>query len=171
MGRSKAAGGTAKGRSMSEPVTLKVNGVEHAVRAEADTPLLYVLRNDLKLKGAKFGCGLGQCGSCMVLIDGRNVTSCDTPLSAVLGKSITTIEALGTLEAPNALQRAFIAEQAVQCGYCIAGMVMTATALLERNPNPSEAEIAQALERNLCRCGTHVRIVKAIQRAAREAAL
>jgi nicotinate dehydrogenase subunit A len=154
---------------MTEAVTLNVNGVEHTVRAEADTPLLYILRNDLKLKGAKFGCGLGQCGSCMVLIDGRNVTSCDTPLWAAAGKSVTTIEALGTLDSPNALQRAFIAEQAVQCGYCIAGMVMTATALLERNPNPGEAEIAQALERNLCRCGTHVRIVRAIQRAAREA--
>jgi len=154
---------------MSEATTLTVNGVEHTVRAEADTPLLYILRNDLKLKGAKFGCGLGQCGSCMVLIDGRNVTSCDTPLWAATGKSVTTIEALGTLDSPNALQRAFIAEQAVQCGYCIAGMVMTATALLERNPNPSEAEIAQALERNLCRCGTHVRIVRAIQRAVREA--
>jgi nicotinate dehydrogenase subunit A len=104
----------------------------------------------------------------MVLVDGRNVTSCDLPLEAAAGKSITTIEALGTLDSPNALQRAFIAEQAVQCGYCIAGMVMTATALLARNPDPSEAEIAQALERNLCRCGTHVRIVRAIQRAARE---
>lgn len=154
---------------MPDAITLKVNGVEHIVRAEADTPLLYILRNDLKLKGAKFGCGLGQCGSCMVLVDGRNVTSCDLPLEAAQGKSITTIEALGTLESPNALQRAFIAEQAVQCGYCIAGMVMTATALLARNPHPSEAEIAQALERNLCRCGTHVRIVKAIQRAAKEA--
>jgi len=148
---------------------LEVNGIEHAVHAEPDTPLLYILRNDLKLKGAKFGCGLGQCGSCMVLIDGRNVTSCDTPLWAAAGKSVTTIEALGTLDSPNGLQRAFIAEQAVQCGYCIAGMVMTATALLERNPNPSEAEIAHALERNLCRCGTHVRILRAIQRAAREA--
>jgi nicotinate dehydrogenase subunit A len=153
---------------MPEAIALKVNGIEHTVRAEGDTPLLYVLRNDLKLKGAKFGCGLGQCGSCMVLVDGRNVTSCDMPVSAAAGKSVTTIEALGSLESPNALQRAFIAEQAVQCGYCIAGMVMTATALLARNANPSEAEIAEALERNLCRCGTHVRIVKAIQRAARE---
>ena len=155
---------------MAEPIALKVNGVEHTVRAGGDTPLLYVLRNDLKLKGAKFGCGVGQCGSCMVLIDGRNVTSCDTPVSAAAGKSVTTIEALGTLETPNALQRAFIAEQAVQCGYCIAGMVMTATALLARKANPSEAEITKALERNLCRCGTHVRIVKAIRRAAEESA-
>jgi nicotinate dehydrogenase subunit A len=155
---------------MPEAITLTVNGDEHTVRAEGDTPLLYVLRNDLKLKGAKFGCGLGQCGSCMVLVDGRNVTSCDLPLSAAAGKSVTTIEALGTLESPNVLQRAFIAEQAVQCGYCIAGMVMTATALLARNANPSDVEIAKALERNLCRCGTHVRIVKAIQRAAREGA-
>jgi nicotinate dehydrogenase subunit A len=155
---------------MPDAITLTVNGVERTVRAEGDSPLLYVLRNDLKLKGAKFGCGLGQCGSCMVLVDGRNVTSCDMPLSAAAGKSVTTIEALGTLEAPSALQRAFIAEQAVQCGYCIAGMVMTATALLARNANPSEAEITKALERNLCRCGTHVRIVKAIRRAALEGA-
>lgn len=155
---------------MSEPVTLSVNGVEHAVACEPDTPLLYVLRNDLKLKGAKFGCGLGQCGSCMVIVDGHAVTSCDTPLSAVAGKPVTTIEALGTPAEPNALQRAFIAEQAVQCGYCISGMIMTATALLTRNSNPSEPEITQALARNLCRCGTHVRVVKAIQRAVREAA-
>ena len=155
---------------MPESTEFTVNGIERAVSAAPDTPLLYVLRNDLKLKGAKFGCGLGQCGSCMVLIDGRAVTSCDTPLSAVSGKAVTTIEALGGLAAPNALQRAFIAEQALQCGYCASGMIMTATALLERNPRPTEAEIAQALSRNLCRCGTHVRIVRAIRRAAEEGA-
>ena len=155
---------------MQEPIKLTVNGAEHTVRAEADTPLLYVLRNDLGLKGAKFGCGLGQCGSCMVLIDGHNVPSCDAPLWSVAGKSVTTIEALGTLDAPGALARAFIAEQAVQCGYCISGMIMTAVALLERNPDPDESEIAQALARNVCRCGTHVRVIKAIRRAAREAA-
>ena len=155
---------------MAKHITLTVNGVERTVGAAPDTPLLYVLRNDLKLKGAKFGCGLGQCGSCMVLMDGRTVTSCDTPISAASGKTVTTIEALGGLEAPNALQRAFIAEQALQCGYCASGMIMTATALLERNPRPTEADITQALSRNLCRCGTHVRIVRAIQRAAEEGA-
>ena len=155
---------------MPDPVTLNVNGAQRTVRAEPDTPLLYVLRNDLKLKGAKFGCGLGQCGACMVLIDGHNVMSCDTPLWAAAGKSITTIEALGTVDAPGALQRAFIAEQAAQCGYCVSGVVMTAAALLARNPDPSETEIKEALARNLCRCGTHVRLIKAIQRAARELA-
>jgi len=155
---------------MPDPVTLNVNGVQHTVHAEPDTPLLYILRNDLKLKGAKFGCGLGQCGACMVLIDGHNVMSCDTPLWAAAGKSITTIEALGSVDAPGALQRAFIAEQAAQCGYCLSGAVMTAAALLARNPDPTETDIKQALERNLCRCGTHTRIIKAVQRAARELA-
>ncbi len=153
---------------MSDPITLNVNGVQHTVHAEPDTPLLYILRNDLKLKGAKFGCGLGQCGACMVLIDGHNVMSCDTPLWAAAGKAITTIEALGSLDAPNVLQRAFITEQAAQCGYCLSGAVMTATELLARNPDPSESEIKQALARNLCRCGTHTRIIKAVQRAAKE---
>ena len=153
---------------MPEPITLNVNGVRHTVHAEPDTPLLYILRNDLKLKGAKFGCGLGQCGACMVLIDGHNVMSCDTPLWAAAGKAITTIEALGSLDAPGALQRAFITEQAAQCGYCLSGAVMTAAALLARNPDPSETDIKQALARNLCRCGTHTRIIKAVQRAARE---
>ena len=153
---------------MPDPVTLNVNGVHHTVHAEPDTPLLYVLRNDLKLKGAKFGCGLGQCGACMVLIDGHNVMSCDTPLWAAAGKAITTIEALGSVDAPGALQSAFIAEQAAQCGYCLSGAVMTAAELLARNPDPSETDIKQALARNLCRCGTHTRIIKAVQRAARE---
>ena len=155
---------------MPEPITLNVNGVQHTVHAEPDTPLLYILRNDLKLKGAKFGCGLGLCGSCMVLIDGHNVMSCDTPLWAAAGKIITTIEALGSMDAPGALQRAFIAEQAAQCGYCISGVIMTAAALLGRNPDPTEDDIKQALARNLCRCGTHTRIIKAVQRAARELA-
>lgn len=153
---------------MPESITLNVNGAQHTVSAEPDTPLLYVLRNDLKLKGAKFGCGQGLCGSCMVLIDGRNVMSCDTPLWAAAGKSITTIEGLGTLAAQHALQRAFIAEQAAQCGYCISGIIVTAAALLAHNSKPSEDDIKQALVRNLCRCGTHVRIIKAIQRAAKE---
>jgi nicotinate dehydrogenase subunit A len=151
-----------------DPITLNVNGVQHAVRAEPDTPLLYILRNDLKLKGAKFGCGQGLCGSCMVLIDGHNMMSCDTPLWAAAGKAITTIEGLGSIAASHALQRAFIAEQAVQCGYCISGMIMTSAALLARNPDPGDADIKQALARNLCRCGTHTRIIKAVQRAARE---
>lgn len=155
---------------MPESTPFTVNGIERAVGAAPDTPLLYVLRNDLKLKGAKFGCGLGQCGSCMVIVDGRAVTSCDTPISAVSGKSVTTIEALGGVDAPSVLQRAFIAEQALQCGYCASGMIMAATALLERNPRPTEADITQALSRNLCRCGTHVRIVRAIQRAAQAGA-
>lgn len=153
---------------MPEAITLNVNGAQHTVRAGPDTPLLYILRNDLKLKGAKFGCGLGLCGSCMVLIDGHNVMSCDTPLWAAAGKAITTIEGLGTLAAQHALQRAFIAEQAAQCGYCISGVIMTAAALLARNSDPSEGDIKDALVRNLCRCGTHVRIIKAVQRAAKE---
>jgi len=153
---------------MPEPITLNVNGVQHTVHAEPDTALLYILRNDLKLKGAKFGCGLGQCGACMVLIDGHNVMACDTPLWAAAGKAITTIEALGTMAAPGALQRAFIAEQAAQCGYCLSGAVMTAAELLSRNPDPSETDIKQALARNFCRCGTHTRIIKAVQRAAKD---
>jgi nicotinate dehydrogenase subunit A len=155
---------------MPEAITLLVNGTPRTVHAEPDTPLLYVLRNDLKLKGAKFGCGLGQCGACTVLLDGHNVTSCDTPLWAAAGKSITTIEGLGNLDAPHALQRAFIAEQAAQCGYCVSGIIMTAAELLKRNPDPTESEIKQALARSFCRCGTHTRIIKAIQRAARELA-
>ena len=153
---------------MPAAITLNVNGVQHAVHAEPDTPLLYILRNDLKLKGAKFGCGLGMCGSCMVLIDGHNVMACDTPLWAAAGKSITTIEGLGNINAPHALQRAFIAEQAAQCGYCISGVIMAAAALLAHNPDPSVADIKHALARNLCRCGTHARIIKAVQRAAQE---
>lgn len=153
---------------MPEKITFTVNGVSRTSDAEPDTPLLYILRNDLKLKGAKFGCGLGQCGACMVLIDGHNVMSCDTPLWSVAGKSVTTIEGLGTLESQHALQRAFIGEQAAQCGYCVAGVIMSAAALLSKNPDPSEDEIKQALARNLCRCGTHTRMIKAVQRAARD---
>lgn len=153
---------------MEESITLSVNGTMHTVHAEAETPLLYVLRNDLKLKGAKFGCGLGQCGACMVLLDDRCVKSCDTPLWAAVDKSVTTIEALGTEERPSVVQAAFIAEQALQCGYCINGIILSATALLRRNADPSEAEICEALAGNLCRCGAHTRIIKAVQRAARE---
>jgi len=151
---------------MSETTTLTVNGVQRSIDAEPDTPLLYILRNDLKLKGAKFGCGLGQCGACMVIMDGHNVMSCDVPLWSAAGKSITTIEGLGTLESQHALQRAFITEQAGQCGYCMTGVIMSAAALLAKNPAPSEGEIKEALARNLCRCGTHTRMIKAVQRAA-----
>ncbi len=146
---------------------IRVNGLIHTVYADSDTPLLYILRNHLKLKGAKFGCGLGLCGACTVLIDGRNAASCDTPLWATAGKSITTVEALSAEKgAPNCLQQAFIAEQAAQCGYCTSGMIMAATALLDCNPDPSESEIRTALAGNLCRCGSHNRIIRAVRRAA-----
>jgi nicotinate dehydrogenase subunit A len=147
-------------------VSLKVNGAVHSVGAEPDTPLLYVLRNDLGLSAAKFGCGLGQCGACMVLVDGAPVRSCITPISALGQMEITTLEGLGTAEQPHPLQAAFMAEQAVQCGYCIPGVIMMAKALLDRDPQASEAEVRLALAGNLCRCGTHNRIVRAVLRAA-----
>jgi nicotinate dehydrogenase subunit A len=149
-------------------ITLTVNGKSHAVSAEPETALLYVLRNDLKLKGARFGCGLGQCGACTVLVDGKPVQSCDLPLSAAAGKAITTIEGLARDGELHPLQAAFIAEQAAQCGYCITGIIMAAKALLDANPRPADAEIRSALKGNLCRCGTHHRILRAIHRAARE---
>ncbi len=148
------------------PVNLKVNGVSRSVPAEPDTPLLYVLRNDFELNGAKFGCGLAQCGACTVLIDGKATRSCVTPISTLEKSEITTLEGLGTLDKPHALQRAFIEEQAVQCGYCINGMIMSAKELLDRNPKPSEQDVRSALAANLCRCGTHNRIVRAVMRAA-----
>ncbi len=147
-------------------VSLKVNGAVHSVAAEPDTPLLYVLRNDLGLNAAKFGCGLEQCGACTVLVDGAPVRSCVTPIG-VLGQSeITTLEGLGTVERPHPLQAAFMAEQAAQCGYCIPGMIMMAKALLDRNQQPSEAEVRLGLAGNLCRCGAHNRIVRAVLMAA-----
>ena len=149
-------------------VSLTVNGATRSVPAEPDTPLLYVLRNDFELNGAKFGCGLSQCGACTVLVNGQAVRSCVTPIDSLAGAQITTLEGLGTLDRPHALQRAFIAEQAVQCGYCINGMIMSAKALLDRNPKPSEADVREALAANLCRCGTHNRIVRAVLRAADE---
>ena len=149
-------------------LTLEVNGTRRTVDAADDAPLLYVLRNDLGLNAAKYGCGLAQCGACTVVVDGSAIRSCTTPASSVIGKKITTLEGLGTLDAPGPLQRAFIAEQAAQCGYCIAGMMMSAQALLARTPDPTEAQIRAALAGNLCRCGTHNRIVRAVQRAARE---
>jgi nicotinate dehydrogenase subunit A len=151
-----------------DPIRLTVNGVEHTVHAEHDTPLLTILRNDLQLKGSKFGCGLGQCGACMVIIDGRKAMSCDTPLWAAAGKAITTIEGLGGPDTLSVVQRAFVTEQAVQCGYCISGMIVSATALLQTTSAPSEGEIREALAGNLCRCGTHTRIIRAVQRAASE---
>jgi nicotinate dehydrogenase subunit A len=147
--------------------TLMINGAARSVTVEPDTPLLYVLRNDLKLNGAKFGCGQAQCGACSVLIDGVERRSCVHPISAAAkGRRITTIEGLGSTENPNSLQRAFILEQACQCGYCSNGMIMAAQALLLRNPKPSEAEVKQALEGHLCRCGAHNRIVRAVLRAS-----
>jgi len=149
---------------------LTVNGNSHAVEADPETPLLYVLRNDLKLKGARFGCGLGQCGACTVLVDGKPVQSCDIPVSAAVGKSIVTVEGLAANGKPHPLQQAFIAEQAAQCGYCITGIIMASKALLDANRNPSDADIRTALKGNLCRCGTHQRILRAVHRAAKEMA-
>ena len=146
-------------------VVLNVNGAAREVAADDETPLLYALRNDLGLKGARFGCGAGFCGACMVIVDGKAVQSCDVPVSAVAGKSITTIEGIGTPDAPHPLQRAFIQKQAAQCGYCITGIIMSAKALLDARPQPTDAEIREALEGNLCRCGTHTRILKAIRLA------
>jgi len=146
--------------------TLNVNGQPKSVDADPATPLLYVLRDDLQLNGAKFGCGLGQCGSCTVMVDGHAVLSCITPLSAVGTRAVKTIEGLGTVDKPGVLQSAFIAEQAAQCGYCIAGMVMRAQALLERTPAPTDAQIREHMNINLCRCGTHMRILRAVRRAS-----
>jgi nicotinate dehydrogenase subunit A len=145
---------------------LKVNGRDYSVDADPETPLLYVLREDLKLNAAKFGCGLGQCGACTVLVDGEPVVSCITPLLLLQGKDITTVEGLGTPEKPGPMQRAFIEEQAAQCGYCIPGMMMRAQALLQKNPHATDADIREYLEPNLCRCGTHIRILRAVRRAA-----
>lgn len=145
---------------------LIVNGQVHDVEVDSSTPLLDVLRNDLNLSGPRFGCGLGQCGACTVLLNGTPIRSCVIPVSATQGNDITTIEGLGTLEALHKVQQAFIEEQAAQCGYCANGMVMSAAALLERNPAPSDQEIRQALDSYLCRCGTHTRIIKAVKRAS-----
>lgn len=157
------------GRATAESmVRLRVNGAERLVETAPDTPLLSVLRGQLGLMGTRFGCGAGACGACNVLVDGQAVASCDTPLWAAADKDIITVEGLGTPDNPHPLQEAFIAEQAMQCGYCVSGILVSAAALLRRNGNPSEAEVRQALDRNLCRCGAHNRIVRAVLRAARE---
>jgi len=145
---------------------LVVNGTSHVVTAAPDTPLLYILRNDLGLTGPKFGCGLGQCGACMVHIDGQPVRSCTTPLSTATRGPITTIEGLGSPEKPHPVQQAFIGAQAAQCGYCINGMIMAAAALIAKNKRPSRMQIRSALNGNLCRCGTHMRIIRAVEHAA-----
>jgi nicotinate dehydrogenase subunit A len=147
---------------------IKVNGQKVDVNTPPDTPLLYVLRNNLKLNAAKYGCGLGQCGACTVIVGGKAVLSCVTPLMLVDGKEVTTLEGIGTADNLGILQRAFIAEQAAQCGFCIPGMMMRAQALLQKNPTPTDVEIRRWMQPNLCRCGTHMRILRAIRRAADE---
>lgn len=152
---------------MAKNIPLTVNGKPHDLRVDdPQMPLLYALRNDLDLHGPRFGCGLAQCGSCTVLVDGRAIRACRMPVSAAAGKKVVTLEGLGTPQRLHPLQEAFIQEQAVQCGYCINGMIMQAADLLSRNKRPSEDEIRQALANNLCRCGTHVRIVRAVKRAS-----
>ncbi len=153
---------------MGESVGLSLNGVDRLVDADPSTPLIALLRGPLGLAATRFGCGTGGCGACHVLVDGHAVTSCDTPLWAVAGKAVTTVEGLGTPENPHPLQGALIAGQALQCGYCIPGILISAAALLRRRPDPTEAEVRAALDRNLCRCGAQNRIVRAVLRAARE---
>ena len=147
--------------------TLRVNGESHVVEGEPQTPLLYFLRNDLCLNSPKFGCGLGECGACTVLVDGQAARACALPVRLAAGREIVTLEGLGSADAPHPLQQAFIDAQAAQCGYCIAGMIMTAKAFLDARPAPSEAEVREALRYNLCRCGTHVEIVRAVMLAAK----
>jgi nicotinate dehydrogenase subunit A len=149
-------------------IFITVNGRMHEVAADAETPLLYVLRNETGCKGVRYGCGLGQCGTCTVIIDGKAVQSCDVPVSAVANKAITTVEGIGSADHPHPLQRAFIEEQAAQCGYCATGIIMSAKALLDVNHSPSDDDVKAALAKNLCRCGTHQRILRAVKRAAAE---
>jgi aerobic-type carbon monoxide dehydrogenase small subunit (CoxS/CutS family) len=148
--------------------SLKVNGRMHVVDVDPDCPLLYVLRNDLALNNPRFGCGLGQCGACTVIVDGQSVRSCVLPASSAVGKEIVTLEGLGAAGNPHPVQRAFIEEQAIQCGYCLNGWVMTAKALLDKNPHPTDAQMMSAFESLVCRCGSHVRIFAAVRRAAAE---
>jgi nicotinate dehydrogenase subunit A len=151
---------------MATPLQITVNGRSHRVEATGDTPLLYVLRNELRLGGPKFGCGVAQCGACTVHLGVDAVRACTTPVSAAADRPVTTLEGLGTADTPHPLQRAFIGEQAAQCGYCVNGMIMSAAALLRRTPRPTEGQIRAALDGNLCRCGTHMRILRAVRRAA-----
>ena len=153
-----------------QPTLLIVNGKTVSVTADGETPLLDVLRNHLGMTGTKFGCGLEQCGSCMVLVDGKPEKSCGKPLSTIAGKEVVTVEGLGTRDRPHPLQQAFLDEQAGQCGYCLPGILISAKALLDRNPSPSRAQIAEALDDNICRCGSHVRILRAVEKAARNTA-
>jgi nicotinate dehydrogenase subunit A len=147
-------------------ISLRVNGKSQVVEADADMPLLYALRNDLQLNGPKFGCGLAQCGACTVIIEGNAIRSCVTPVSAAQNKPVTTLEGLGTTKKMHKIQQAFVDEQAVQCGYCINGMIMSTKALLDKNPKPTDSQIKEALAGNLCRCGTHLRILRAVKRAS-----
>lgn len=149
-------------------ISLTVNGKSRVVDADPSTPLLYVLRDDLGLNGPKFGCGLSQCGACTVILDGNTARSCSIPVTAAKNRKVTTLEGLGSVANPHRLQKAFIEEQAAQCGYCMNGMVLTAKVLLDKNPSPTEAQIKAAVQNNLCRCGSHLRVIRAIQRAARE---
>lgn len=151
-------------------ISLKVNGRARAVDTDPSTPLLYVLRDDLGLKGPRFGCGMAQCGACTVIMDGETLRSCSVPVTAARNRSVTTLEGLGTTARPHPLQKAFIEEQAGQCAYCINGMIMSAKVLLDKNPDPTDTDIKKALDGNLCRCGSHLRIVRAIKRAARQKA-
>ena len=162
--------GSAMSGAQHEPFTLRINGVQHTVEADRRATLLDILRNDLALKGTRFGCGEDLCGACNVIVNGYAVAACATPVWAAADKTITTVEGLGSADAPHALQQAFLEEQAAQCGYCTSGMLMSATALLMRLPQPTEDEVHKALDRNLCRCGAHNRIVRAVLRAAGQAA-
>ena len=153
---------------MSERITLRVNGRAHVLDVDPATPLLYVLSDDLELQGPKFGCGLSQCGACTVLVDGRAMRSCVRPVKDVVGAEITTLEGLGTVEEPHAIQRAFIDEQAAQCGFCLSGVILTAKALLDDNPSATKNEIQEALSGVICRCFTHTRMIRAVMRYARE---
>ena len=147
-------------------ISLRVNGKPLVIDADADMPLLYALRNDLQLNGPKFGCGLAQCGACTVIMDGNAIRSCVTPMSAVQNKSVTTLEGLGSTKKLHKIQQAFVDEQAAQCGYCINGMIMSTKALLDKTPKPTDSQIREALAGNLCRCGTHIRILRAVKRAS-----
>lgn len=153
---------------MPDAINLTVNGAQHTVRAAADTPLLYVLRNDLGLVGSRFGCGSGQCGACFVMVDGRPMASCDLPVSFIVGKKVITVEGLGRDGQLHPVQKALIAEQAAQCAYCMSGIAVSAAALLAANKRPSEAQVREALDKHLCRCGSHNRVVRAVLKAANE---